>query len=166
MAGLASSLKVPSEEVPARVATLVEKLKTAEKELEKVRLASARAGAADAAGTAEQVGRVRLVAQRMADGMAAGDLRSLVGDIKARLGSDPGVVVLIAEAEAGIVPFVVAANQAAQDAGVRANELITSVAAAVGGRGGGKADLAQGSGKDPAGIDAALAAVRAELARG
>ena len=39
------------------------------------------------------------------------------------------------------------------------------MAAAVGGRGGGKADLAQGSGKDPSGIDAALAGVRAELAR-
>ncbi len=166
MAGLASSLKVPSEEVPARVATLVEKLKTAEKELERVRLASARAGAAEAAGTAEQVGRVRLVAQRMADGMAAGDLRSLVADIKSRLGSDPGVVVLIAAADAGNVPFVVAANQAAQDAGIRANELVAGMAAAVGGRGGGKADLAQGSGKNAAGIDAALAAVRAELARG
>ena len=166
MAGLASSLKVPSEEVPARVATLVEKLKAAEKELERVRLASARAGAADAAGTAEQVGKVRLVAQRLADGMAAGDLRSLVGDIKSKLGSDPAVVVLIAQADADNVPFVVAANQAAQDAGVRANELVSSVAAAVGGRGGGKADLAQGSGKNASAIEAALAAVRAELARG
>lgn len=166
MAGLASSLKVPSDEVPARVATLVDKLKAAEKELEKVRLATARAGAADAVGAAEQVGKVRLVAQRMPTGMAAGDLRSLVGDIKSRLGADPGVVVLIAEADADTVPFVVAANQAAQDAGIRANDLVASVAAAVGGRGGGKADLAQGSGKDPAGIEAALAAVRAELARG
>ena len=169
MAGLASSLKVPSDEVPARVATLVEKLKAAEKELERVRLNAARSGAADAAGTAEQVGKVRLVAQQMATGMSAGDLRSLVGDIKSRLGSDPGVVVLIAEADSETgptVPFVVAANQAAQDAGVRANELVQCVSAAVGGRGGGKPDLAQGSGKDPAGIAAALAAVRAELARG
>ena len=169
MAGLASSLKVPSDEVPARVATLVEKLKTAEKELERVRLNAARSGAADAAGTAEQVGKVRLVAQRMAPGMSAGDLRSLVGDIKSRLGSEPGVVVLIAEADSEngpTVPFVVAANQAAQDAGVRASELVQCVSAAVGGRGGGKPDLAQGSGKDPAGIESALAAVRAELARG
>ncbi|MGI9163808.1 MAG: alanine--tRNA ligase [Mycobacterium sp.] len=169
MAGLASSLKVPSDEVPARVATLVEKLRTAEKELERVRLNAARSGAADAAGTAEQVGKVRLVAQRMTSGMSAGDLRSLVGDIKSRLGSDPGVVVLISDADSEngpTVPFVVAANQAAQDCGVRANELVQSVSAAVGGRGGGKPDLAQGSGKDPAGIESALAAVRAELARG
>ena len=165
MAGLASSLKVPSDEVPARVATLVERLKSAEKELERIRLSTARASAADAAGVAEQVGKVRLVAQRMAAGMTAGDLRSLVGDIRGRLGSDPGVVVLIAESD-GSVPFVVAANQAAQDAGVSANDLIGLMAAAVGGRGGGKADLAQGSGKDASGIDAALAAVRAELTRG
>lgn len=165
MAGLASSLKVPSEEVPARVAVLVEKLRTAEKELDRVRLATARAGAAEAAGTSEQVGKVRLVAQRMPPGMSAGDLRSLVGDIKSRLGSGPGVVVLISESE-GSVPFVVAVNQAAQDIGVRANDVVAGLAAAVDGRGGGKADLAQGSGKNPAGIDAALAAVRADLARG
>ena len=169
MAGLASSLKVPSEEVPARVATLVERLKAAEKELDRVRLSSARASAGNAAATAETVGKVRLVAQQMPAGMTAGDLRSLVGDIRARLGSDPGVVVLVAEGPDGgegpSVPFVVSANDAAQHAGVRANDLVGVLAAAVGGRGGGKADLAQGSGKDPAGISAGLAAVRAELTR-
>ena len=89
MAGLASSLKVPSEEVPARVATLVERLKAAEKELDRTRLAAARASASDAAARAEQVGGVRLVAQRMAAGMTATDLRSLVGDIRGRLGAEP-----------------------------------------------------------------------------
>jgi alanyl-tRNA synthetase len=168
MAGLASSLKVPSEEVPARVATLVDRLKAAEKELERARLAAARASAGNAATTAESVGKVRLVAQQMPAGMTAGDLRSLVGDIRGRLGSDPGVVVLVAEVPGGdgpSVPFVVAANDAAQDAGVRASDLVGVLAAAVGGRGGGKADLAQGSGTDPSGISAGLAAVRAELAR-
>ena len=164
MAGLASSLKVPSEEVPARVATLVERLRAAEKELERVRLASARAAAGNAAATAEQVGKVRLVAQRLAAGMTAADLRSLVGDIRSRFGTEPGVVVLLAEGPEGTVPFVVASNPAAQEAGVRANDLVGVVAAAVGGRGGGKADLAQGSGKDSSGIEAALGAVRAELA--
>ena len=96
--------------------------------------------------------------------MSAGDLRSLVGDIRGRFGSEPGVVVLLSEND-GAVPFVVAANQAAQDVGVRASDLVGTVAAAVGGRGGGKADLAQGSGADPAGIDSALMAVRAELLR-
>jgi alanyl-tRNA synthetase len=165
MAGLASSLKVPSEEVPARVANLVERLRTAEKELDRVRLATARAAAANAAAGAEQVGKVRLVAQRMSAGMNAGDLRSLVGDIRGKMGSEPAVVVLISEGPEGTVPFVVATNPAAQDAGLRANELIKQISSAVDGRGGGKADLAQGSGKNSAGIDAALGAVRAEIAR-
>ncbi|NOQ56970.1 alanine--tRNA ligase [Mycolicibacterium fortuitum] len=165
MAGLASSLKVPSEEVPARVANLVERLKAAEKELDKVRLANARAAAANAAAGAEIIGKVRVVAQRMAGGMSGGDLRSLVGDIKGKLGSDPGVVALIAEGEDDSVPFVVAVNPAAQDLGLRADELVKQFSAAVNGRGGGKADMAQGSGKGAAGIDAALAALRAEIGR-
>ncbi|HUM00085.1 MAG TPA: alanine--tRNA ligase, partial [Mycobacterium sp.] len=164
LAGLASSLKVPSEEVPARVSNLVERLKVAEKELERTRQASARATAANAAAGAEQVGRVRVVAQRMS-GESAGDLRNLVGDIRGRLGSEPAVVALIAEGEGGTVPYVVAANPAAVDLGLRANELVKPLNGAVEGRGGGKAELAQGSGKNPAGIDGALAALRAEIAR-
>jgi alanyl-tRNA synthetase len=164
MAGLASSLKVPSEEVPARVANLVERLKAAEKELERARQATARAAATNAAAGAERIGNVRVVAQRMSGGMTAADLRSLVGDIRGKLGSDPGVVALIATSDGSSVPYAVAANAAAQDLGIRANDLIKQLALAVDGRGGGKADLAQGSGKDPTGIDAALAAVRSEIA--
>jgi alanyl-tRNA synthetase len=165
MAGLASSLKVPSEEVPARVANLVERLRAAEKELTRVRLANARAAAVNAAAGAEQVGKVRLVAQRMAGGVSAADLRSLVGDIRGKLGSDPAVVALIAEGEDDTVPFVVAATATAQDLGLSANDLVKTLGAAVNGRGGGKADLAQGSGSGASGIDAALAALRAEVAR-
>jgi alanyl-tRNA synthetase len=168
MAGLASSLRVPSEEVPARVAGLVERLKAAEKELERARLAGARAAATNAAAGAEPIGDVRVVAQRMAGGMTAADLRSLAGDIRGKLGSGPAVVALISEnsaAEGGAVPYAVAANAAAQDLGIRADDLVKRLAAAVDGRGGGKADLAQGSGKDPTGIDAALDAVRSEIAR-
>jgi alanyl-tRNA synthetase len=165
MAGLASSLKVPSEEVPARVANLVERLRAAEKELDRMRLANARAAAANAAAGAEQVGKVHLVAQRMAGGMSAADLRTLVGDIKGRLTSEPAVVALIAEGDGDSVPYVVAVNPAAQDLGLSANDLVKHVGAPVNGRGGGKADLAQGSGKGAAGIDAALAALRAELGR-
>jgi alanyl-tRNA synthetase len=167
MAGLASSLKVPSEEVPARVANLVERLRAAEKELERARQATARAAAANAAAGVERIGNVRVVAQRMSGGMTAADLRSLVGDIRGKLGSDPAVVVLISSSSVGeseSVPYAVAVNPAAQDLGIRANDLVKQLAVAVDGRGGGKADLAQGSGKDPTGIDAALAAVRSEIA--
>jgi alanyl-tRNA synthetase len=166
MAGLASSLKVPSDEVPARVATLVERLRAAEKELERARQANARAAATNAAAGAEWIGNVRVVAQRMSGGMTAADLRSLVADIRGKLGSEPAVVALISsntEGESATVPYAVAANPAAQDLGIRANDLVKQLAVAVDGRGGGKADLAQGSGKDPSGIDAALDAVRSEI---
>ena len=165
LAALASSLKVPSEEVPARVANLVERLKAAEKELERSRQAATRAAATNAVAGAEQIGRVRLVAQRMSGETTGAELRSLAGDIRGRLGSEPAVVALIAAGDNDTVPFVVAANAAAQDLGVRANDLIKQLGGAVGGRGGGKADLAQGSGQNPAGIEAALAALRAEIAR-
>ena len=165
MAGLASSLKVPSDEVPARVANLVERLRVAEKELERSRLATARAAAVNAAAGAELVGNVRVVAQRMSGGMTAGDLRALVGDIRGRLGADPAVVALIAEGADGAVPYVVAVNEAGQEVGLRANDLVSRLSSVVDGRGGGKADLAQGSGKDPTGIDAALDLLRAEVAR-
>jgi len=165
MAGLASSLKVPSDEVPTRVAQLVDRLKTAEKELDRMRLANARAAAVNAAAGAEQIGQVRVVAQRMAGGTSASDLRSLVGDIRGKVGSEPAVIALIAEGDDDSVPFVVAVNPAAQDLGLKANDLVKALGAAVSGRGGGKADMAQGSGKGAAGIDAALAALRAEIGR-
>ncbi len=130
-----------------------------------MRLATARAAAVNAAAGAEQIGGVRLVAQRMAGGISAGDLRSLVGDIRGKLGSDPAVVALIAEGDDDAVPFVVSVNPAAQDRGLRANDLITVLGGAVNGRGGGKGDLAQGSGRGAAGIDAALEALRAEIGR-
>ncbi len=171
MSALASSLKVPSGEVPDRVANLVDRLRAAEKELDRLRLANARAAAADAVAGAERIGQVRVVAQRIAGGVSPGDLRNLVTDIRGKLGSDPAVVALIAEGRGDAddsddtVPFVVAVNRAAQELGLNANELVKELGKSVGGRGGGKAELAQGSGRGTAGIDAALAALRAQIGR-
>ncbi len=162
MAGLASSLKVPSEEVPARVANLVERLKAAEKELERVHKGGLTATVAKV--EPERIGNVQVVAQRMPAARTAADLRSVVGSILRNQGSDPAVVALISEGEGGTVPYAVAVNAAAQELGISANDLVKQLAMAVDGRGGGKADLAQGSGKDPTGIDAALTAVRSEIA--
>ncbi|OBK20830.1 alanine--tRNA ligase [Mycobacterium asiaticum] len=161
MAGLAATLKVPSEEVPGRVANLVERLKVAEKELERTRKSGL--SAAVAAVESQRIGSVEVVAQRMP--VRSGDLRSVVGDILRRRGSGPAVVAVVGEGEGGSVPYAVAVNPAAQDAGLNANELVKQLAVAVEGRGGGKADLAQGSGKNPTGIDTALQAVRAQIAR-
>ncbi|MGO2516943.1 MAG: DHHA1 domain-containing protein, partial [Corynebacterium variabile] len=78
-----------------------------------------------------------------------------------RAGSDAGVIFFISsDPESGKVPFIAAATDAAVAAGVKAGDIIKTVAPYVGGRGGGKPAMAQGSGSDAAGIDAAVKAVR------
>ncbi|SNS23290.1 alanine--tRNA ligase [Rhodococcoides kyotonense] len=162
LAGVASSLKVPTEEVPARIESLVEKLRVAEKELEAVKAANVLASAGDLAASAERIGAVRAVVAQAPDGVGGNDLRTLAADVRGRLGSDPAVVVLFGTVD-GKVPFVVSANQGAQDAGVKAGELVSSFGPAIGGRGGGKGDTAQGSGSNPDGIAQALSGVRARI---
>ncbi|NLE81006.1 MAG: alanine--tRNA ligase [Rhodococcus sp.] len=163
LAGLSSSLKVPSEEVPARVEALVERLKVAEKELEQSKAQAVLAAAGSFVDKAHRVGPVQLVAEPAPAGTGGNDLRALVQDVRGRFGSQPAVVVLLGDVD-GKVPFVVAANKAAQEAGVKAGELVASFGPAIGGRGGGKADMAQGSGSDPSGIATALDSVRGRVA--
>ncbi len=158
MASVSSLLKVPSDEVPARVANMVERLKAAEKQQERDRQAKLRSEIGGGAIPSQLVGNVQLITQRMS-GNTAAELRSLAVEHIRVLPPGPAVVALIAEGEGGAVPYAVAANPAAQDLGLRANDLVKRLAPAVDGRGGGKPDLAQGSGKDPAGITAALDAV-------
>ena len=70
------------------------------------------------------------------------------------------MVALFSSDDAGKVAFVVATTAAARDQGLAAGKLIPTFAQAVGGRGGGKPDLAQGGGTEPAGIPAAIQALR------
>ncbi|MCK5753386.1 MAG: alanine--tRNA ligase, partial [Mycobacterium sp.] len=145
LSAVSSTLKVPGEEVPDRVATLVDRLRDAEKSLEKLKAEAARASAASVLDDAERVGETLVVAARLADGLSGGDLRSLATDLRGRLGSQAGIVALFSVTD-GKVPFVVAVTGAARDAGLSAGAIVGDVAPAIGGRGGGKPDLAQGSG--------------------
>ncbi|WP_327145638.1 alanine--tRNA ligase [Nocardia sp. NBC_01327] len=163
LAGVASALKVPSEEVPGRVEQLVERLKVAEKELERTKVAAVLSQAGTFVEQAQRIGKVLLVAAAAPKGVGAGDLRTLVVDIKGRFGSEPAIVVLLGNDE-GKVPFVVAVTKAAQDVGVKAGDLVAGFGPKINGRGGGKAEMAQGAGSDPSGIEAGLAAVRAQVA--
>ncbi|MEN3299882.1 alanine--tRNA ligase [Pseudonocardia sp.] len=157
---LAEQLKARPEELPERVNGLVEKLRDAEREIEKHRADAVLASAGTLADRAEDLDGTALVAVEAPPGLGGNDLRSLASDVRGRLGSKPGVVALFSSDDAGKVAFVVATTAGARDKGLAAGKLIPTFAQAVGGRGGGKPDLAQGGGTEPAGVPAAIQALR------
>ncbi|WP_214365947.1 alanine--tRNA ligase [Pseudonocardia sp. H11422] len=163
---LADQFKARPEELPERIGGVVERLRAAERELERVRADAVLASAGSLAEGAEDVNGVALVAVSAPDGVSGNDLRALASDVRGRLGSRPGVVALFSSdgVESGKVSFVVATTSAARDRGLAAGKLVPAFAKAVGGRGGGKPDLAQGGGTDPSGVPAAVEALRRELA--
>jgi alanyl-tRNA synthetase len=164
VAQLSEALKVRPEQLPERVHDVLERLRAAEKEIEKVRLAQLLAAGGELAAGAAKVGPVNVVAHR-ADGAGGGDVRTLALDVRGRLPQgEPGVVVVIGAAD-GKVAVVAALNDEAQARGLSANELVRAVGPLVGGKGGGKGDVAQGGGTDPSRIDEALALVAAEVGR-
>jgi alanyl-tRNA synthetase len=86
-------------------------------------------------------------------------------DVRGRLRSgDAAVVLLASPADGGGAAFVAAVNDAGQSAGLAAGDLVRTFAPALGARGGGKADLAQGAGGDATKLAEAFAAVRAAIA--
>lgn len=156
---LAEQLKAKPEDLPERINGLVERLRDAERDLEKHRAEAVLASAGTLAEQAEDLGGVSVVAVEAPAGLAGNDLRNLASDVRGRLGSKPGVVALFST-DAGKVAFVVATTAAARDKGLAAGKLIPAFAPAVGGRGGGKPDLAQGGGTDPSGVAAAIQKLR------
>jgi alanyl-tRNA synthetase len=161
---LTGLLKTQPDDLVGRVGDLVERLRQAEKELERGRVAQLLAGAGQLAASATKVGDVNVVAQR-ADGASAGDVRALALDVRSRMSvSEPGVVVIIGGSD-GKVAVVAAVNDEARSRGLSANALVRAVGPLLGGKGGGKDDVAQGGGTDASRIDEALALVPAEVAR-
>jgi alanyl-tRNA synthetase len=160
VAQLSEVLKARPEELPERVSDLVERLRSAEKEIEQVRVGQLLASAAQVAAAAEDLDGIQLVAHRV-DGAGGGDVRRLALDVRGRLPQDrPGAVVVIGVAD-GKPSVVAATNERAREAGLSANALVRAASPAIGGRGGGKDDVAQGGGSDASGVDQALADVRA-----
>jgi alanyl-tRNA synthetase len=146
VSNLAEQLKTRPEDLPDRIGSLVERLRTAERDLEKVRADAVLSSAGALAEGAQDVGGVALVAVAAPDGVAGNDLRALASDVRTRLGSRPGVVALFSADTSGDNPkvaFVVATTAAARDAGLAAGKLVPAFAPHVGGRGGGKPDLAR-----------------------
>jgi alanyl-tRNA synthetase len=165
VAQLAEQFKSRPEELPDRIGAITERLRAAERELERLHAAAVLSSAGDLAESAEQIGVTALVAAETPPGVSGPDLRALATDVRGRLGERPAVVALFSvDPAASKVSFVVATTAAARQRGVAAGALVPVFGPAVGGRGGGKPDLAQGGGTEPAGIPAAVAALRAELA--
>jgi len=163
VAQLSEALKVRPEQLPERVNDIVEKLRAAEKEIEKVRLSQLLAGGAALAAGARDVGGVQLVAHRV-DGAGGGDVRTLALDVRSRLAAGvPGAVAIIGVAD-GKASIVAAVNDEARSRGVSANELVRAAGPFLGGKGGGKDDVAQGGGTDVTQVEAALVAIEQAVA--
>jgi alanyl-tRNA synthetase len=136
---------------------MLARLRDVDKELAELRAQQTLAAAANLAQTAKDVGGVAVVTGSPG-GLGGGDLRTLALDVRGRLPGDRPAVVLLASESGGKVALVAALNPAAQDRGLSASEVLRAAATPVGGRGGGRPDVAQGGGTDPAGIPAALQA--------
>ncbi len=147
----AELLRAPLDEVPLRVEKLLEERKSAEKEIEKLR--SDRRGTASGhlVSQARDVGGVKVLATR-AEGATKKELRSLVDDLRDKLGS--GVVLLAAEDD-GRVTLALGVTKDLT-ARLRAGDLVSEVATIVGGKGGGRPDFAQAGGDDASRLDEAF----------
>ena len=162
VAQLSEALKARPEQLPERVADLVERLRVAEKEIERVRVSQLLASAGELAESARDVGGVAYVGHRAPDGANTGDLRKLALDVRGRISGRPGVVAVVGAAN-GRASVVVAVNDAAREQGVSANALVKLAAGMLGGSGGGKDDVAQGGGTEVGAADAALKQVAEAL---
>ena len=143
---LTEQLKTRREDLPDRIASLVSRLREAERDLDRLRSAQILGGAAELAGRAEEVGPVALVAYQVPDGTTADDIRKLALDVRGRFPQQRPAVVMIAGVPADRPAVVVAVNEAARALGLAAGALVRSAAQILGGGGGGRDDIAQGGG--------------------
>jgi len=152
---LAEMVKVRVDELPDRIESMLGRLKDVERELEKVRATALRAQLDELVRTDEVAG---IVVKRVVlpEGTPAADLRNLVVELRGQVPESHAAVVVGFTTEAGKVSVVVAANGAAVSAGHAAGALLQRIAPVIGGKGGGKPDMAQGGGTDAAAIPAAM----------
>jgi alanyl-tRNA synthetase len=133
-----------------------EEMRKLRRELEQMRLKSASAATADAASSAVEVKGVKVVALRV-DALDKSAMRNLVDELRGKLGS--GVVVLGAATAEGKVSLIVGVTKDLTGR-VQAGKAVAALAAKVGGKGGGRPDLAEAGGSDVAALDGALAAAK------
>jgi alanyl-tRNA synthetase len=158
---LASQVNVSLDELPAYVRAMQEKQKSLEKELKQLKVRVATGGGAASSQSDDavvDVNGVKLIARRV-DELSGGDLRNFADELRSKIRS--GVVVL-GSANDGKVTLLTAVTKDLLDR-VQANTLIAKLAPIVGGKGGGKPDLAQAGGKDAEKLNEAIATAAGAL---
>jgi alanyl-tRNA synthetase len=143
-----------SDSFRAKLTAQEDELKRLRRELEEMRMKSAAGALDEALNRAVDVKGVRLVTLR-ADSLERGQLRTLVDNLKQKLGE--GVVVLASAQPEGKVALIAGVTPGLLKR-IQAGKLVGAVAKLVGGSGGGKPEIAEAGGKDQSQIDAALAA--------
>jgi len=156
---LTEALKVRSEELPERIASILAKLKEAEREINTMRMQQVLAASSSLVAGGRDVFGVSFVGHDAGHGVGADDLRSLALDVRSRLGNDRPSVVAVAGVAKDRPLVIIATNDAARAWGLRAGELVKVAAQTLGGGGGGKDDVAQGGGVDATKVAEALARV-------
>jgi alanyl-tRNA synthetase len=157
---VADLLRSPVGELRERVQKTLDERRALERELEQLRSAQRGSAARDLVSQAREIAGTRVLAIRVAAAEGS-DLRGLVDDLRAKLGSG---VVLVASESDGRVSLALGVTKDLVGR-FRAGDLIREVAGVVGGKGGGRPDFAQAGGNDPSRIDAALDRLR-ELVSG
>jgi alanyl-tRNA synthetase len=155
LAEVAASLKAPASEATARIAQLQGDLKLLEKELSRLKGKLASSQGDDLAAQAVDVKGIKVLAA-MLEGADAKVLRDTVDQLKNKLKT---AAIVLAAVEDGKVQLA-AGVTADATAKLKAGELVNFVAQQVGGKGGGRADMAMAGGTDPSKLGAALASVK------
>jgi alanyl-tRNA synthetase len=159
LAEVARLLGGTTAEVADKLRALLDRQKKLERELEAMKARAASSATADLSAGAVEVGGIKVLAARI-EGLDARALRDALDRFKQQLGD---AVVLLAGANDGRAALVAGVSGSALGR-VKAGELLSHVAAQVGGKGGGRPDMAQGGGDDGPALQAALAAVPAWVA--
>jgi alanyl-tRNA synthetase len=142
----------PAEALRQRLAAQEDELKKLRRELDEARMKSAASRVSGATDQAVDVAGIKVLAQRV-DGLDRGQMRTLVDNLRNKLGS--GVVVLGGAQDEGKVALIVGVTKDLTGK-IQAGKVIAPIAKMVGGSGGGRPDMAEAGGKDAEHLDAAL----------
>ena len=149
----AKALKTNPAGVLDKIAHLQAQVKELNSEIESLKSKAAKESLGDVMDQVQEVAGVKFLAAKV-DGVDMNGLRDLGDQLKNKLGEG---VILLASVTDGKVNLVAMASDEAQKAGAHAGNLIKSIASLVGGGGGGRPNMAQAGGKNPAGVEDALA---------